>query len=92
MGQGAYILEVWELFRSSLNYKGDPESFSKNKKALPEIEPCEEHDQHGTLSPILGALMWIAFRTRPDICWAVTRGSQAVRANELAEDVQQRAR
>eukprot|EP00975_Prorocentrum_lima_P036834 7750801-Prorocentrum_lima.AAC.1 len=35
--------------------------------------------------------MWIAFRTRPDICWAVTRVSRAVKANELAKDVEQRA-
>eukprot|EP00975_Prorocentrum_lima_P045089 9444633-Prorocentrum_lima.AAC.1 len=44
------------------------------------------------LKKLLGALMKTAFRTRPDICWAVTRVSRAVRANDQAEDVGQRAR
>eukprot|EP00975_Prorocentrum_lima_P011334 2409557-Prorocentrum_lima.AAC.1 len=64
-----------------MNYRGrttpgDTESFSKDKEALPEVEVPDAQDQHASLSSILGALRWIAFffcRTRPDICWAVTR-------------------
>eukprot|EP00975_Prorocentrum_lima_P000893 187319-Prorocentrum_lima.AAC.1 len=52
---------------------GQPASFSKHKMAPPEVEPTEAQDQHASLSSILGALMWIAFRTRPDLRWAVTR-------------------
>eukprot|EP00975_Prorocentrum_lima_P068068 12918589-Prorocentrum_lima.AAC.1 len=72
--------------------QGEAESLSKNNKALPAIEPCKAQEQHGTLSSILGALMWIAFRTRQDIGWAVAAVSRAVRANELAEDIEQRDR
>eukprot|EP00975_Prorocentrum_lima_P032225 6767533-Prorocentrum_lima.AAC.1 len=51
VGQGAYTQEVLEMFSSSMNYKrittpGEPESFSKSKKALPAAEPCEAEDQH----------------------------------------------
>eukprot|EP00975_Prorocentrum_lima_P056809 11917763-Prorocentrum_lima.AAC.1 len=50
---------------------GEPDSFSKdkNKNNLPGVEPHDAQDQHGSLSSILGALMWIAFRTSPDIYW-----------------------
>eukprot|EP00975_Prorocentrum_lima_P022224 4675385-Prorocentrum_lima.AAC.1 len=69
-----------------MNYKerttpGEPESFSKNQMPLPEVELCKAQDQHGTLTSVLGALMWIAFRTRPNLCWAVTSVPRAVRAN-----------
>eukprot|EP00975_Prorocentrum_lima_P009687 2064415-Prorocentrum_lima.AAC.1 len=38
-GQGAYTLDVLDWFKSSMNYRGrttpgEPESFSKDKKAL----------------------------------------------------------
>eukprot|EP00975_Prorocentrum_lima_P067276 12913916-Prorocentrum_lima.AAC.1 len=64
---------------------GEPESFSKDRRALLEVKPHEAQDQHASLSSISGALMWIACRTRPDICWVVTRVSRVVRANEQAE-------
>eukprot|EP00975_Prorocentrum_lima_P038971 8186886-Prorocentrum_lima.AAC.1 len=40
VGQGAYTLEVLDIFSSSMNYKGrttpgEAESFSKDKNALP---------------------------------------------------------
>eukprot|EP00975_Prorocentrum_lima_P053590 11245018-Prorocentrum_lima.AAC.1 len=64
-----------------MNYRvrttpGGSHNHSKGKNALPE----EAQDQHGTLSSMLGAWMWIAFRTRPYIGWAVTRVPRAVRA------------
>eukprot|EP00975_Prorocentrum_lima_P002866 632661-Prorocentrum_lima.AAC.1 len=49
------------------------------------VRSLDAQDEHGSLSCIWGALMWIAFRTRPDICWAVTRAPRAVRADEQAE-------
>eukprot|EP00975_Prorocentrum_lima_P046858 9794623-Prorocentrum_lima.AAC.1 len=57
VGQGAYALEVLDIFSSSMNYKGrttpgEPESFSKGKKVLPEVEPCEAQGQHGTFSTL----------------------------------------
>eukprot|EP00975_Prorocentrum_lima_P035982 7570120-Prorocentrum_lima.AAC.1 len=37
----------------------------------------QEQEDEPSLSSVLGALMWTAFRTGPDICWAVTRVSRA---------------
>eukprot|EP00975_Prorocentrum_lima_P050174 10506245-Prorocentrum_lima.AAC.1 len=31
--------------------------------------------------------MWIAFRTRPNICWAVTRVSRAAKTGESEHEV-----
>eukprot|EP00975_Prorocentrum_lima_P034115 7169642-Prorocentrum_lima.AAC.1 len=66
------------------NTPGEPESFSDNQKKKVTVSRNksyiqEEHGVEHSLSPILGALMWIAFRTRPDMCWAVTRVSRAAR-------------
>eukprot|EP00975_Prorocentrum_lima_P066228 12907913-Prorocentrum_lima.AAC.1 len=60
------------------NTPGEPESFSYNKKQKVIVSRlnsniAEEHGLEASLSSILGALMWIAFRTRPDVCWAATR-------------------
>eukprot|EP00975_Prorocentrum_lima_P040341 8470465-Prorocentrum_lima.AAC.1 len=54
---------------------GEPESFANNQKykvtgSRSHSNIQEEHGMEHSLSSILGALMWIAFRTRPDICWA----------------------
>eukprot|EP00975_Prorocentrum_lima_P033872 7114127-Prorocentrum_lima.AAC.1 len=63
------------------NTPGEPESFSKNKqrvmlsKNVADIK--KEHGLEPSVGSVLGALMWIAFRTRPDISGAVTRVSQA---------------
>eukprot|EP00975_Prorocentrum_lima_P015454 3272462-Prorocentrum_lima.AAC.1 len=40
-----------------------------------------------SLRSILGALMWIALRTRPDTCWAVTRVSRAAKTGESQHEV-----
>eukprot|EP00975_Prorocentrum_lima_P070540 12932590-Prorocentrum_lima.AAC.1 len=37
----------------------------------------EQEEDEPSLSSALGAPMGIAFMTRPDICWAVTRVSRA---------------
>eukprot|EP00975_Prorocentrum_lima_P059573 12490057-Prorocentrum_lima.AAC.1 len=62
-----------------MNYRprtapGEAEPCSTYRRAPIEIRQYleEEHD-FASLSSILGALRWLAFRTRPDICWAVTR-------------------
>eukprot|EP00975_Prorocentrum_lima_P055931 11724923-Prorocentrum_lima.AAC.1 len=52
----------------------------------------EEHGIEHTLSSMLGALMRIAFRTRPDICWAVTRVSRAVKRGEFEHEIDEKAR
>eukprot|EP00975_Prorocentrum_lima_P040813 8571272-Prorocentrum_lima.AAC.1 len=57
---------------------GEPESFANNQKykvtkSENNSDIQEEHGVERTLSSMLGALIWIAFRTRPDIRWAVTR-------------------
>eukprot|EP00975_Prorocentrum_lima_P053832 11296060-Prorocentrum_lima.AAC.1 len=94
-GQGHYILEVLERFSSSMHYKtrntpGEPESFSKNKQRV--VVPKnssnikEEQGLEPSLSFVFGALMWIAFRTRPDICWAVTRVSRAAKTGESEQE------
>eukprot|EP00975_Prorocentrum_lima_P007840 1680773-Prorocentrum_lima.AAC.1 len=51
VGQGAYTLKVLDRFSSSMNYRGRTTqvSLSRDKTALPELELCEAHDQHGTL-------------------------------------------
>ncbi len=36
--------------------------------------------------------MWIAFRTRPDICWAVTRISRSTKSGESMQEIEDRAR
>eukprot|EP00975_Prorocentrum_lima_P045614 9546563-Prorocentrum_lima.AAC.1 len=33
--------------------------------------------------------MWIGFRTRPDICWAVTRVSRAARTGESEHEIEE---
>eukprot|EP00975_Prorocentrum_lima_P035624 7488162-Prorocentrum_lima.AAC.1 len=62
------------MSNSSMNYKGrttgDPEPFSKDKKAFPEVEIPDVEGQHGRPSYTLGALM----------------GPRAVRAHEQAGD------
>eukprot|EP00975_Prorocentrum_lima_P018810 3962848-Prorocentrum_lima.AAC.1 len=56
------------------NTPGEPESFSANKqkeivsKSNSHIK--EEHSLEPSLISILGALAWIALRTRPDTCLA----------------------
>eukprot|EP00975_Prorocentrum_lima_P008792 1875813-Prorocentrum_lima.AAC.1 len=49
VGQGAYTLEALDIFSSSMNCKGrttpgEPESFSKDKKALPLEQPREAQE------------------------------------------------
>eukprot|EP00975_Prorocentrum_lima_P070915 12934754-Prorocentrum_lima.AAC.1 len=89
VGQGHYVLEVLERFSSSMHYKnrntpGELEAFSNNQKfkmtgSKNKSNIQEEHGIELSLSSIVCALMWIAFRTRPDICWAVTRVPRAVK-------------
>eukprot|EP00975_Prorocentrum_lima_P055807 11699697-Prorocentrum_lima.AAC.1 len=53
---------------------GVPETFANNQykvtRSKNDSNIQEEHGIEHSLSSMLGALMWIAFRTRPDICWA----------------------
>eukprot|EP00971_Amphidinium_carterae_P051265 1009339-Amphidinium_carterae.1 len=49
---------------------GDPEGFTPtHKPVLTEKEPIDE----AALASILGSLLWLSLRTRPDISWAVSR-------------------
>eukprot|EP00975_Prorocentrum_lima_P070709 12933650-Prorocentrum_lima.AAC.1 len=57
------------------NTPGEPESFSNHqkKRATESKNKSNIQEEHGLEhSFILGGLMWIGFRTRPNICWAVT--------------------
>eukprot|EP00975_Prorocentrum_lima_P038965 8185099-Prorocentrum_lima.AAC.1 len=45
----------------------------RDKEDQLEMKQDEEgHHDYSSLTSLFGALMWIACRTRPDLCWAVT--------------------
>ena len=106
LGQGAYVLEVLERFSSSMGYRsrttpGEPDSFTKDQKESHKKQAklggreekfAGEESEEASISSILGALMWIAFRTRPDICWAVTRITRASKSASTMEEVEDKAR
>eukprot|EP00971_Amphidinium_carterae_P061383 1215461-Amphidinium_carterae.2 len=57
---------------------GEPESYSETQKKV------EKKVDHGAIKPsihakslplIIGSILWVSIRTRPDISWAVARAS-----------------
>ena len=86
--QQPYIIELLEDFCPQLMLKGrgnpgEPESFAKSeaKKELMEEDPLET----AKLSSVLGRLLWVALRSRPDVAWTVNRAaSQAAKEPALA--------
>eukprot|EP00971_Amphidinium_carterae_P195260 3874620-Amphidinium_carterae.1 len=51
---------------------GEPEGFSPvtpTKKPQQDKEPIDD----AALASILGSLLWLSLRTRPDISWAISR-------------------
>ncbi len=72
--QQAYIIEVLQRFSADLVLKkrttpGEPESFS-----APMGSKSFRDDQNGYYLPsMVGSLLWLSLRTRPDIAWSVSR-------------------
>eukprot|EP00975_Prorocentrum_lima_P026926 5664780-Prorocentrum_lima.AAC.1 len=52
----------------------------------------EDQQEPSSLSSILGAPMWICFRTLSDMCWAATRVSRVCQPGGHADDVVPRIR
>eukprot|EP00971_Amphidinium_carterae_P095523 1890129-Amphidinium_carterae.1 len=107
LSQEEYILEVLSRYSRSLHYKsrktpGQPETFKggrpkkedKEQTMKQEKEKTDEDEEweEASVAAIMGALLWISLRTRPDIAWAVTRVTRAAQYGKTPDDVEIEAR
>ena len=80
-----------DLFEATRCLVDDPDGGVLAMAAWENADGSVQEEQP-KVSAVLGALLWIAFRTRPDVCWAVTRVTTAQDANKTPEQVEDEAR
>ena len=80
----ARLLDVWnpECLKDRRT-PGEPESFfdkphvephaQKARVKHPPLQPGQDPLEHTPVMRLVGALLWVSLRTRPDIAWAVAR-------------------
>ena len=71
---------------------GEPESFSDKPHVEPRaqkacvkhtpLQPGQDPLEHTPVLLLVGVLLWVSFRTRPDISWAVARIARLATSDE----------
>ena len=88
--QHAFLQEMFGEYLKDRRTPGEPDSYSnkpdhhahKARVKHPVLRPDQDPLEHTPILRLVGVLLWVSLRTRPDISWAVARITRLASSDE----------
>ena len=82
----AFLQDVWGTNLKIVTHQEEPDSYSTNAHKArvkhPALRPDQDPLEHTPILRLVGVLLWVSLRTRPDISWAVPRITRLASSDE----------